>query len=476
MSSNHDSNSTDRSDRISGLPWAIVSLILIATVIDGMDTTIVNIILPQMSEALGMNMSSSAFIIVTYIVPIAGLCIFLGKLADRVDLRRFFIAGTMIFLMASISCALSFDSVTILASRFFQGLGAAFMVASTPIMVVRLLPEDARGRGMAVIATGTGFSSIIGAPLGGAIEELLSWNWVFIINIPLCIMLIVLSMRVLPRGNPVDVKATLPDTGSTVTMFIGMGVLMTALYLYIDGLVDATVAVIGIVVSASLLLVSVWTSYRSERPLMDPRLIGDRRFMTVSVVFLLSTLMGAGVLYLLPFYLNIVEDMGSLQASLILAVSSVIAVVSAAPTGRWCDSRGCRTPACISLALRALFCLGLAFVASNMNLVYMVAVMVVMGLSFGISGTSQSTRMVVESSEGLEGDAGVMAMLVNYVGYAVGVAVFATMMTWMVPDMDSMTAGTFLQPFHLTMVVAMLIALVALVLSLMIRERKVLRP
>lgn len=133
-----------------------MALIVLATVIDGMDASVVNVVLPDMAAELGMTVSSSAFVSVAYLIPIAGLCLALSKVADRGDIRRMFAVGTTIFMAASIGCAQSPGHESLIFFRLVQGLGAAFMVASTPIMVVRLLPEDHRGRGMARIAAGTG--------------------------------------------------------------------------------------------------------------------------------------------------------------------------------------------------------------------------------------------------------------------------------------------------------------------------------
>ncbi len=449
----------------------VVAIILIATIIDGMDTSIVNIILPQIAKDLGMSISESSFIVISYMIPIAGLCLFFGKLADRVNLRVFFVTGTVIFMLASIACALSADSNMILISRFVQGFGAAFMLASTPIMVVRLLPEDARGRGMGIIAAGTGAASILGAPLGGILEELLSWHWTFLINIPFCIVLILLSMKVLPGGKPVSESVGMVDPKAVITMFLGMGLMMLSLYTYIDGLVELWLMAIGLAVSVILLMSTAYLSSHSEHPLVDRRMIMSLRFNKVSLVFLLSTMVGAGAIYLLPFYFHTVQEWDTLTTSIVMAISSILAVVTATPTGKWCDSRGCRTPASLALALRVLFSLGFMLLSPALGLIYVLILMVTMGISFGISGTSQSTRMIVESPEGLEGDAGVVAMLVNYVGYALGVALFAMVFSFMVPDIEMVGPSQFLDGFHWSMAFAMVISIVALSLSLAVKEK-----
>lgn len=145
-----------------------MALIVLATVIDGMDASVVNVVLPDMAAELGMTVSSSAFVSVAYLIPIAGLCLALSKVADCGDIRRMFAVGTTIFMAASVGCAQSPGHESLIFFRLVQGLGAAFMVASTPIMVVRLLPEDHRGRGMARIAAGTGEPAVSSRRTGAA--------------------------------------------------------------------------------------------------------------------------------------------------------------------------------------------------------------------------------------------------------------------------------------------------------------------
>lgn len=453
---------------------AVLALILLATVIDGMDASIVNVILPEMAGDLGMSVSSSAFVSVAYLIPIAGLCLALSKVADRTDVRRMFLVGTVLFSLASVGCALSPDQVTMVAFRFVQGLGAAFMVASTPIMVVRLLPEDRRGVGMACIAAGSGISVVIGPTVGGIVGDLLSWHWVFLINIPLGIVLAAASVALLPRGRPVS-ESVMPDRRATVLMFAGVALTMVSMYGYVDGFLDPVIAVVACVVGAALVIASLARPSGRGEPLAQLSLLRGRRFATVSLVFLVSTMMGAGTMYLLPFYLSIVEGMDSLLIGVVLAAASVITVVVAVPTGRWCDSRGCRTPACISLALRVVFSVMLAVIDPSLGILFLMASLAVLGLSFGMSGTSQSTRMLEEAPEESSGEAGSMAMMINYVGYALGLAAFAVVFSLAAPgqgtDPSAMGADALLTGFHWACWFGAILAAIVLVVSLSVRPR-----
>ena len=430
---------------------AVMALIVLATVVDGMDASIVNVVLPDISRELGMSVSSSAFVSVAYLIPIAGLCLAFSKLAERADIRRMFLVGTAVFSLASLGCSVSSNEWMLVLMRFVQGIGATFMVATTPIMVVRLLPEDHRGRGMGAIAAGSGISVIIGPTVGGLIGDVLSWHWVFLINIPLGIALAAAAMALLPRSEP-GTRARLPDVPAMLLMFLGMGL-----------------------VGCALVIASVLRSGRADDPLVHLDLLRDRRFATVTLIFMASTMMGAGVMYLLPYYLSMVEGMSPFQTGLLLAGASVITVAMTFPTGRWCDRRGCRIPASLALALRVAFSAMLAAVDPALGMGYILLALAIMGMSFGISGTSQSTRMLEESPDEYSGEAGSMAMMINYVGYAFGLVAFAIVFMLLNPgggmDFDLMGEDQFMAGFHGSCLFGSVLAAVALAASLAVRGR-----
>ena len=445
-----------------------MALILLATIVDGMDSSIVNVVLPAISEDLGMSVSSSALVSVAYLVPIAGLCLAFSKLAERVNVRRMFLAGTTVFLIASVGCAASPNEESLVLMRFVQGIGATFMVASTPIMVVRLLDEDHRGRGMGCIAAGSGISVIIGPTVGGILGDLFSWHAVFLINIPICALIVLATLVILPKtdGEP---GRRFPDVPSVALMFAGMGLVMMGLYGFTESILPDTVTVAVCVIGGVLILGSFIVSGRSKDPLVHLELLRSRRFTIVTLVFLLSTMAGAGVMYVLPFYMQSVQGLTAAETGMILAGASIITVIATVPTGRWCDSRGCRTPASMSLVLRMVFAAMLGYIDPSLGMAYLAVALAILGISFGISGTSQSTRMVEESPEEYAGEAGSMAMTVNYVGYALGLALFAIVFSLFgagTDDVASMDVSDCLNGFHGSCWFSLILSALALVGSL----------
>lgn len=445
-----------------------MALILLATIVDGMDSSIVNVVLPAISEDLGMSVSSSALVSVAYLVPIAGLCLAFSKLAERVNVRRMFLAGTTVFLIASVGCAASPNEESLVLMRFVQGIGATFMVASTPIMVVRLLDEDHRGRGMGCIAAGSGISVIIGPTVGGILGDLFSWHAVFLINIPICALIVLATLVILPKtdGEP---GRRFPDVPSVALMFAGMGLVMMGLYGFTESILPDTVTVAVCVIGGVLILGSFIVSGRSKDPLVHLELLRSRRFTIVTLVFLLSTMAGAGVMYVLPFYMQSVQGLTAAETGMILAGASIITVIATVPTGRWCDSRGCRNPASVSLVLRMVFAAMLGYIDPSLGMAYLAVALAILGISFGISGTSQSTRMVEESPEEYAGEAGSMAMTVNYVGYALGLALFAIVFSLFgagTVDVASMDVSDCLNGFHGSCWFSLILSALALVGSL----------
>lgn len=455
---------------------ALFVFLMAASVISGIDTSIVNTVLPEISMDLDMDVSYSSMVTIAYVTPVAALLLPLTKVADRRGIRRIFAVGTLVFMAASVCCAISWSGESLIAFRLIQGIGAAMVVSTTPLMVVRLFPDTHHGRGMGAIAAGNGLASIAGPPLGGFVADLLSWQWVFLINVPICLALLVASQRLLPEEPTHPDSADLPDGASVALLVAGASAGMVSLYLFIDTHQDWMWLVATMIVAVLLISLAFIRSARAGKPLLDLELLMTRRFLAVTLIFLLSTMMGAGTMYLLPYYLSIEEGMTSAAIGLLMGMASLVTVASTVPTGWWCDHRGCYAPAGLALGLRVLFSLMFAAIDPSLGMVYLVFAVLTLGLSFGISGTSQSARLIEESPRKFVAEAGSVAMLVNYVGYALGIAMFALIfmaVTGVHSDPSMTDAPTFLEGFQGACLVGAAVAAVALTLSLAIRPEKV---
>ena len=152
--------------------------------LDGLDGTIVNVALPDISESFGMDSSLSSWIVTVYFLVLAGLVLIFGKLCDSGAIKKIIIAGFLVFSLASLACGLSEDIVVLLAARAVQGVGASMLAASSVMLSVKFLPSHMTSFGLGVGLLGSSIGAAIGPALGGVLAETLSWHWVFFINVP----------------------------------------------------------------------------------------------------------------------------------------------------------------------------------------------------------------------------------------------------------------------------------------------------
>ncbi len=150
-----------------------------AVFMDGLDGSIVNVVLQVMAAEFGIDISGSSWVVIAYLLFMAGFILAFGKVADNGKIRGVFSIGFGIFAIGSLMCALSPSLEFIVAARALQGLGASMIAAAAALLVTRFLPKERRGFGMGVIATTGGIALTFGPPLGGFISAYLSWHWIF---------------------------------------------------------------------------------------------------------------------------------------------------------------------------------------------------------------------------------------------------------------------------------------------------------
>uniref|UniRef100_UPI002455F5FC MFS transporter n=1 Tax=Nocardia wallacei TaxID=480035 RepID=UPI002455F5FC len=190
--------------------WLPLFAACLGTLMLLIDVTIVNIALPDIADDLGTGLSGLTWVIDGYALALAALLLVLGSLADRLGAKPTYLAGLVVFTVASLACGVAQSSAILVAARAFQGVGGAAMFATT--LSLLHATYTGRDRGVAFGAWGAvaGAAAGIGVVLGGVLTDLLSWRWIFFVNLPIAAVAIVLSAFVFgpsprPKGRRVDV-------------------------------------------------------------------------------------------------------------------------------------------------------------------------------------------------------------------------------------------------------------------------------
>jgi MFS family permease len=296
----------DTADKKSSTALTIV--VGIATFVTTFDITAVLTIMPRVKEDLALSIGGFAWLMNSYSLAFVVFLMAAGVLADRYGRRRALLAGTLIFLAASLLCVLAKDQPVLLAGRTLQGLGAAFMVCGgLAVLGHRYIDRGERARAFGLLGTINGSAMAFGPAGGGLIAKFLGWHWVFFINIPICLFIIAGSFWVVKESSD-PAKPRIDVLGvSTLSLF-----LISTVWLLLHGTSVGAVeiplpAALGIVVVLGTLF--LLSQRYGARPLLQLGLFSSRAFMGLCLVPLALSVAYWAVLIYLPLFLQ--ERLGS---------------------------------------------------------------------------------------------------------------------------------------------------------------------
>src|SRR3954449_6715815 len=189
-------------------PNAVLAVVAVAQFMVVLDATVVNVALPTIQRSVGFSEQSLSWVLNAYTLIFGGFLLLGGRLADRLGRRRLFVAGIAVFSGASLICGVSQSEGMLLVARGLQGLGGAMVSPAALSILLTTFAEGAeRNRALAVWGAIAGAGGALGLLLGGVIVEVLSWRWVFFINVPIGAAVLVLAPRILAESRAKFVRS-----------------------------------------------------------------------------------------------------------------------------------------------------------------------------------------------------------------------------------------------------------------------------
>jgi EmrB/QacA subfamily drug resistance transporter len=281
-------------------PWVLAATI-IGSSMAFIDGTVVNVALPQIQSDLGATAVDAQWIVEAYALMLAALILVGGSLGDHYGRKRIFLLGVALFALSSVWCGLAPNPGQLIAARAVQGVGGALMVPGSLAIISATFEEERRGK---AIGTWSGFSGItaaLGPVLGGYLVENVSWRAAFFINVPLAVVLILISLRHVPESR--DPNAARLDFAGAFLATLGLGGIVYALIeSNVSGFGD--IKVLASFILGTLALVAfVCVERRSREPMMPLGLFKNRNFSGANLLTLLLYAGLGGSLYFLPFVL-----------------------------------------------------------------------------------------------------------------------------------------------------------------------------
>lgn len=327
-----------------------MATVVLGSAVASLTATVVNVALPTLARSLGADSSGQKWVINGYTLTLAAFMLIGGSLGDRFGRLRIYRLGVVWFAVASLLCALAWNTEALIGFRLLQGLGGALLTPGSLAIIESSLREPDRGRGVGRWSGITGLAGAIGPLLGGLLVEI-SWRWVFVINVPVAAAVVLLSRWVPETHDPNGRDAPLDLSGAALSALV-LGALS---YVLIEGpeggftTFEIAVAVVG-VVGAGLL----WRLQRRlSHPMLPLDLFASRAF---SVANLLTFLIygGMGVLFfLLSVQLQVTAGWSPLEAGTALLPVTVMMLLLSSEAGDLSQRIGPRWPLTIGALLVA---------------------------------------------------------------------------------------------------------------------------
>lgn len=409
--------------------WAALVVLCLGVLMIVLDTTIVNVALPSIRTDLGFTETTLAWVVNAYLLTFGGFLLLGGRLGDLYGHRRLFLIGIAVFTLASLACGLATSQGYLVAARGMQGLGGAVVTSVALSLIMNLFTEDGeRAKAMGVYSFVCAGGGSVGVLLGGLLTSTLDWHWIFLVNIPIGIGVIALSLKLLPlargpaTGKHLDVAGAVTVTTS----------LILAVYAIVNGN-DAgwtSTQTLGLLGAAVVLLaVFLVIEARVHAPLMPLSMFRLRNVSTANVI---GVLWAAGMFawfFLSALYLQLVLKYTPMEVGLAFLPSNLImAVLSLGLSAKIVMRFGIRIPLAGGLALAAL---GLAlFARAPVDGSFVVDVLPgMLLLGFG-AGVALNPLLLAAMNDVAPSEAGLASGVVNtafMMGGALGLAILASL-------------------------------------------------
>ena len=423
-----------------GRRWHALGVLATALLVTAIGNTILNVALPTIQEELDASSSELQWIVDGYLLVFAGMLLTAGSLGDRFGRRRALVTGLAIFGAGSIWAAFAGSSTELIAARAVMGLGAAGIMPTTLSVITNIFPADERPKAIAVWAGVAGLGVAIGPIAGGLLIENADWNWIFFVNVPLVVALLIGSFVLVPESR---------DPESPKLDVVGAGLSIVGLASIVWGLIEApergwtdSITLASFAAGTLIAVVFIWWERRVEQPMLQVSVFRNRRFSaaSASVAFVYFSLMG--VSYFLTTYMQSVLGHSALGAGeLMLAIAGGIMITSriAVPLT---ERVGARIVVASGLGIVSLGMLGFISLDVASTDAHLCAVIGVVGLGMGLTMSPATEAIMGSLPPAKAGIGSAMNDVVREVAGTLGIAVLGSILaSGYSGSMDSAVAG-----------------------------------
>jgi EmrB/QacA subfamily drug resistance transporter len=401
--------------------WLTLVAMTLASSTILVDQTAVPLASPDVVQGLGGNVSDGQWILTANILPLAAFMVLGGRLGDLFGLRRVFLTGAVLFAVATALASAAQSMVWIISMRAAQGSAAALMMPTAVAITSAVWPRDRRGYALGILAGGSSFFAALGPVLGGVLTAA-SWRLVFLINVPLALAAIALTLAGTPDLPPDPANRRRLDWGGTGTFAVAIVALIYGLSRGQPDGWGSPSTVVPLVICLVAFAGFAWLEQRVADPLIDFRLFRRLNFLASTLSQVIAGAIELGLGYLLPFYLLLVVGVGPVTAGIALIPGTIPIILAGPLAGRMFDRLGGRLPLVVGFIVLSLSGVALGVAATGNSALGLIPGLLLQGAGLGIVLTVNDPVGMNAVDEADSGQAAGIINTAEQMGGAIGIA------------------------------------------------------
>jgi EmrB/QacA subfamily drug resistance transporter len=329
--------------------WYVMAAVGMSILLSTIDGTIVNIALPTLVRDLDTDFPTVQWVVLSYLLIQATLMLSVGRLGDMLGKKPLFTSGFIVFTIGSVLCGLAPSVYWLIGFRMVQAVGAAMLLALGMAIITESFPPSERGKALGISGTIISVGIVIGPALGGLIVDALSWRWIFFVNLPVGIIGTLMAIAYIPALKPSGRQRF--DYLGAITLFLSLLAFLLALTWGQQlGFTDSRIVLL-LAGSLLFLVAFILIEWRSSEPMIDLKMFRNNLFSVGLITGFLTFFAIAGVIILMPFFLENVLGYSTREVGLLLAAVPIVMSVIAPLSGSLSDRFGTRLITVIGLVI-----------------------------------------------------------------------------------------------------------------------------
>ncbi len=409
---------SETENRVYKNRWIILVNVLLATFMGTLDGSIVNVALPVMSQKMNVSMGEIEWVVTSFLIVVAATILIFGRLGDIIGKTKVFRFGIVVFTIGSLLCGLTNSLPILVAARAIQAIGAAGTMSTNQGIITQVFPARERGRALGVIGTFVALGAMAGPPIGGLIVSAVSWKYIFLINVPIGIIVFLMTTKIFPKSDKVknekfDGKGAILFAITMVALFGAIGQGQNTSY-------NNPVIKAAFIISIIAFILFIIVEKKLEVPLLQLNIFKNSLFsISITCGFIASISISASNI-ILPFYFQDTQKLSPEVTGLLMMVSPIVLSVVSPFSGYLSDKIGSEILTLIGLIVTSVGLLLIATLNENSPIIFLMVFIVIMTLGNGMFQSPNNSLIMSTVSKDKLGIAGSVNALVRNVAMVTG--------------------------------------------------------